>query len=339
MKEDILEKVSLIDMKYVEAAVYPERRKRTSFKYVITLAACICMCIGALVSVLAATNENVYEMLYRISPGIAQKLKPVNVSCMDKGIEMNVVAAEIKDEKADILVSIHDTTGKRIDETVDLFDSYSIHTPYDQMGSCSLAYYDEETKTATFLIQIEQMKHQLIPGDKITFSVGQMLTGKKHFTTQLSQINLCELPQITDYLENVSSRGGSGSSEELDNMKLLKPDEMNTEVIDSGVHITGYGLIDDELHIQIRYDDIHYTDNHGYPYLVDEQGNQIIEKANVSFWDEEYKNSFQEYIFALPDNGLEPYTVWGEFWTSNSDSLIEGEWQVTFPVEKEDISA
>ena len=60
--------------------------------------------------------------------------KPINVSCEDNGIEMTVVAAEVNGEKTTILLSMHDKIAKRLDETTDLFDSYSICTPYDQSG-------------------------------------------------------------------------------------------------------------------------------------------------------------------------------------------------------------
>lgn len=59
-------------------------------------------------------------MMYSVSPKIAQKLKPVNESCVDNGIEMKVVAAEIQDNKATVLVTMRDTEGSRLDETTDL---------------------------------------------------------------------------------------------------------------------------------------------------------------------------------------------------------------------------
>ena len=88
-------------------------------------AACFCLCFCFSVPALAATGiDPAYEMLYSISPYIAQKLKPVNESCIDNGIEMKVVAAEIYNEKAEILISLRDTIDSRIDNTTDLSDSY-----------------------------------------------------------------------------------------------------------------------------------------------------------------------------------------------------------------------
>lgn len=331
-KEDMLDKMSLIDTKYIEEAVYPGKKKRMSLKYMSILAACICLCLGAVVSVLAATNETAYEMLYSIAPGIAQRLKPVNVSCTDQGIEMQVIAAKIQDEKAEILISLKDTEGTRIDETIDLFDSYSIHTPHDQSGGCSLVDYDEETGSAIFLIQIEQINHELIPGDKITFSVGNLLTGKKHFDAEISEIDMGNLPEVKEFMINPNVRGASASGREADINKLIEPDDINARWIgDGGVAVTGWGIVDGKLHIQIRYEDILRTDNHGFLSLKTPDGEQISYDGSIAFWDDKCQNSYEEYIFETSDEEWDNCRVWGEFCTSNT--LIEGKWQVTFPME------
>ena len=77
---------------------------------------------------------------------------------------MTVVAAEVNGEKTTILLSMHDKIAKRLDETTDLFDSYSICTPYDQSGGCSLVSYryahlfpSEQTQMAEQL-DIERME-------------------------------------------------------------------------------------------------------------------------------------------------------------------------------------
>ena len=51
-------------------------------------------------------------------------------------------------------------TGDRIDETTDLFDSYSIHTTADSMSGCESVSYDKETKTKTS-IQISHEEKRL----------------------------------------------------------------------------------------------------------------------------------------------------------------------------------
>ena len=272
-------------------------------------------------------------MMYSVSPKIAQKLKPVNESCVDNGIEMKVVAAEIQDNKATVLVTMRDTEGSRLDETTDLFDSYSINTPYDQCAGCSFVGYDADTNTATFLISIEQNDHILIQGDKVTFSVSQIISGKSHNKYRLNPISTDNVLKISEYLSDPPVRGSGGYDSE--DIRLIIPDEKNAVNLEEGVWFTGIGIVDNELHIQIRYDDIKTTDNHGFVYLKNQDGKVVNCRGNVAFWDENYKNSYEEYVFSIPEAEIKEYEVWGEFWTCNNGP-INGNWQVTIPLDKAD---
>lgn len=304
-------------------------KKKSHARRWIALAACLCLCICLTLPALAAAgNETAYALLYSISPQTAQKLKPVQASCVDNGIEMKVEAAEIDGEKATILVSLRDTVGDRLDETTDLFDSYSIHTPYDQCGGCSLAGFDADTKTATFLLHIEQLEHVLIPGDKITFSVSEILSGKKHGEERLPQVDMAKVPAIEEFASHADIRGGSWSDEEKD-APLMQP-QKPTAVTD-GVTLTGYGAADGKLHVQLCFEDILHTDNHGYVYLKDSSGETVNCESSISFWDTNRENSYEEFIFPVPAEEWSQYEAWIAYWTCPQGAM-KGNWQVTFPI-------
>ena len=304
----------------------------------LAAAACICLCLSLSVPVLAAAgNEAAYEMLYSIAPGVAQKLKPVQAVCEAQGIEMRVVAAQVKGETAQILVSMQDTVASRLDETTDLFDSYSIHTPYDQTGSCELVDFDNDTGTTTFLLTIEQMNHVLIPGDKITFSVSRLLSGKQHSEERLTQIDTVNLAGVTDFVMNPDIRGYGGlAGEPADETEpqLMAPEAENAVELERGVLLSGYGLVDGSLHVQVRYADILNTDNHGDIYLKSNDGEIVHCETSIPFWDDDGTDSYEEYIFPVGAEELSKYEVWGEFWTC-SGVPIEGNWQVIFPITEE----
>ena len=331
----LLQNFSQVDQDLIaeaEGAFY--QKKKTHVKRWIALAACLCLCICLTLPALAAAgNETAYALLYSISSQTAQKLKPVQVSCVDNGIEMKVEAAEIDGEKATILVSMRDTVGDRLDETTDLFDSYSIHTPYDQCGGCSLVDFDADTKTATFLLNIEQMNRVLIPGDKITFSVGEILSKKKHSDAKVPQMDMRNVPVITEFVKNPQIQGGSWRNEEK-YVPLMQPQEDKAVPLTDGVTLTGYGYADGKLHMQLHFDDVLHTDNHGYVYLKDSSGETVFCECSVSFWDECRENSYEEYIFSIPAENLHLYEAWGEFWTCPQGS-IAGDWQVTFPISEQ----
>lgn len=73
----------------------------------------------------------------------------------------------------------------------------------------------------------EQMGHALIPNDKITFSVSQLLSKKEHSNFRLTQID-------------------------TDKLLLMKPDEANAITLKSGATLTGYGIADGILLTRIR---------------------------------------------------------------------------------------
>ena len=75
------------------------------------------------------------------------------------------------------------------------------------------------------------------------------------------------------------------------------------------------------------------TDNHVYVYLKNEDGKVVNCQSSVAFWDQSHVNSYEEFVFEVSAEELVNYEIWGEFWTCNN-APIEGEWQVTFPVEK-----
>ena len=131
MNELIKEKIlDGIEDKYLsEAMDYAKIHKVKKQRLIHVLgrmAACFAIIIGLSVSSLsiavAAGNMAAYDVLYAIYPDIAIKLMPVNASCEDGGIRMEVEGVSIQDSCAYVYISMHDLEGKYIDESIDLFD-------------------------------------------------------------------------------------------------------------------------------------------------------------------------------------------------------------------------
>lgn len=338
VKADLLmDALGLIDDETVRTAkIRAQKAKHLSFRRRIALAAAVVVCLMLAVPALAAAadTEPVYSVLYAISPVIAQKLKPVRMSCEDNGIRMEVISAYVHEDSADIYISMQDLTGDRIDGTTDLFDSYSINRSFSSSAICQLVSYDAAQKTATFLIHITQWGKKDITGDKVTFSVKEFLSHKYEFEGILPQLDLASMPQSPATQTSRQIRGYS-SPNRLDEeaILLLVPQSGGLFSPVPGVQITAAGYVDGKLHIQAYYENISETDNHGYLYLVDANGTKINSSLSVSFWDDAHSGSYGEDIFDVPADGLTGYQVYGQFWTC--DTLTKGNWQVTFPLEKE----
>ncbi|MBO4907902.1 MAG: hypothetical protein J5476_01345 [Lachnospiraceae bacterium] len=317
-----------------EAEKYKFGKDYTPIK-ILAAAACILFLICGSVPVMAACdNEAAYRLMYSIAPSFAQRLKPVCLYSENKGIVMEVVGAEIDGGNMNILVSMRDTEGDRIGDMTDLYDSYSIHTPYDQYSGCSFAGFDEETKTAYFTISIDQGDHPLNENDKISFSVGEILPYKEYTCTELEMIDLDNLLPAADVTTDYDLRGGSGlfiDEDGLNAVPVISSGSSGDVALTDGVTLEGFGIVDGYLHIQIKYDSIGYTDNHGFIYLTDPSGERIDYDYSLSWWDTERINSYDETCFKIPESGLQGYKIMGEFWTCN-DGPIEGPWSVTIPV-------
>ena len=265
------------------------------FRRFVAVAACLCICFcGVFSGMVYADNDFAYDTMYRISPAIAQKLKPVHESCIDQGIKLEVESAVVEGNGAKMLVSLKDIEGNRIDATADLFDSYDIHSPYDQACGCEFEGFDKETGKAKEVT--DAYKPEIWGGG---------------FSDEW--LDLHDLQEFGPY-----------------DIPVLYPDEANAVEVLPGVFYTGCGFIDSKLHIQMRYTDIFNTDNHGFINLRTKEGNVIQEVASPNFSADNEKDQYVEYIFDVSPEEAGNYKVYGEFETS--DGSIEGDWEITFPL-------
>lgn len=332
--DPLLEAIGWIDDTAIQAARM-RKVKRQPYRRYAALAAAAVLCVLLTVPALAfAGVDQAYEVLYAVSPTIAQTLKPVQMSCENNGIRMEVISAAVQGNRADIYISMQDLTGDRIDETVDLFDSYRINRPFDSSATCRLVSYDAQQKAAAFLISITQWDKKDIRGDKITFSVEEFLSGQQMFEGSLSQLNLTSAAQSPDTQSNVDIRGWSepdGARMDVESIPVLtRQDDLLCSPV-PGVQVTAMGYIDGKLHIQTHYDNILETDNHGYVYLKNAEDEVIYADSSISFWDEAHSGSYDEEVFDVSAEELPEYQVCGAFWTGAK--LTKGNWQVTFPLE------
>ncbi len=302
-------------------------------KKALVFAAAILVVFALSVSALAASDyEPAYKLLYALSPAVAQRLKPLRLVSEDQGIKLEVISAQVQGNEAKVYLSVQDLTHDRIDRTTDLFDSYGINAPFESSGYCENVGYDPQTKTASFLVIIAQHDSQEIVGDKITFDLRQLLGKKQTFDAALPGLDLAGISTEADTMKPTQVFGGGGEG--------FDPDREDFRVLSStgalyspvkGVSITAMGYVAGQLHIQLQFENVLETDNHGYIYFKSGDGAVIRSAANISFAaDGEGKQRFEEHIFEVPRADLQSLTPYGYFVTS--EGLITGNWSVTFPL-------
>lgn len=334
-----------------------KRRVIYRHRKLLIVAAIICLCAVLTVTpVFAAANDFVYTVMYQISPQMAQFFTPVQKSCESNGVEMSVLACYIHDDTAEIYVSMRDTGANVVDEKLDLFDSYSINTPFDSSAHCQRVDYDESSRTATFLITISQWGKQDIIGDKLTFTVRSLLYGKNEYEDYVVPIDLSKIEKSPKtqkqyvQLENITDAA----------MEMLAEQDTYKDATDFGkMSFSGIGYVDGCLHIQMKYEDYAENDNHCWTYLHDKredfpkyrnddlpdgytshglyEPDDLYNEYSVTWYDGNIRYdetviepnsdySFEEFV-----NEISNYEIVGDFYTTND--AYHGNWKITFPIE------
>lgn len=291
---------------------------------VVFAAFAVCLCV--VTPALAAEVPTAYEILYRVSPETAQFFKPVQKTCDDQGIEVKVIEAYVDGGSAQIMITVRDTEADRIDDTVDLYDSYSVNTGFDSVGTCKQIGFDGSTKTATFLVTIDSMDQETsITGEKITFSV----------TTLLSKKNEGEGVPISIDWNAIPETVRTESADPYDGTVLVPGDTISTPY--DGFYLTGTGYAEGKLHIQLYTPGRQAYDDHAFLYLQNEDGDVI---PGCALYRGGYRSGNQadvtradyiDYAFDVSQNELQKYLLYGDFYSTRT--RIDGDWSITFPLE------
>ncbi len=335
------------DERLVQRTLYAVRpqKKAPVMRRVLALTMVMLLCLTIGTSALAATVPEFNSWLYTIAPDVALYFRPVRMADENNGVRMEVEAIRISGREAQIYVTVTDLEGGRLDDTVDLFDSYSIDLPGHSGAYCQKVRYDEETNSTTFLIRYTSAKE--INQDKLTFKIRHMLTQKKNsaahiypqdyapFDGEAESImpgNLVRGGGFSDKMMNEYGLSNAASwtwHGDLEQLPVLKPESISVELAE-GVRLTGVGYVDGMLHIQLHYDDIIVTDNHGFTELDTASGEKITEYMSVAFWDDAHTGSYEDYVFDVAPDKLQGVRLVCRFVTCKS--LVEGPWSVTFPI-------
>lgn len=298
---------------------------------------------------LAAQTEIGYGLLYAVAPAAAQFFQPVQRSCTENGITMEVVSVQVEGDTAQAYVAF---SGETVDGTCDLFDSWNFHLPFDQIGHCEQVDYDAATHTALFLCTTQTMDGSSIPqGGKMTFSVGCFLSGKEtaeDIAVDLSLANYAveaaTASSWSDPSEKTSGAfyrtGGSyddGHEVLFTTAPILRPGEKLAEPV-SNMPISAAGYADGLFHIQLCRGDATAMDNHGWLWLEDADGNQVDPLCTIDFHDDpqtetDGRMDYTDFLFDVSPAELSQYTLHGDFYISTQ--YTEGNWRITFPLVNE----
>lgn len=336
MNEQLVPDKALLDttVALTKGATGAYKPRRNTVRNRLVTAAALLVCLLAAMPAVAANVPAIYELMYLVSPATAQFFMPVQEACEDNGIRMEVVAAYVDGDTARIYVTLQDLISNRVDETTDLFDSYSIHRPFASSAYCERVGYDETTGTATFLITVSQWGNRRISGSRMTFSVRNFISNKQVHEGVALDVDLSSV-HGEHATKTVTTTGGGGPNyaehrPSDSRATVLVPSPSIMSPVD-GIDVTGIGYMDGKLHIQTAVKDNLKNDNHGYFFLKDKAGNERLYDYSVSFIGYTRDGSrvdYKQHVFVMPPAELADYTLHGTFFTSGL--YTEGRWRVTF---------
>lgn len=319
----------------IERTLAGTRRHRPPLRRLAAMAAAAAVLLAT--PALAAQTEPGYQLLYMISPAAAQFFQPVQQSCTDNGVTMEVAAVRIEGDTAQAYITL---SGDTVDAGCDLFDSTSFHLPFDQSGHCEYAGYNEETRTAAFLCTTKTLDGSPIPtGGKMTFSVGCFLTGKAEQLGAEIPLELADCAGVPMSLDRGQffPTGGSVFNDQtrtpMDALRVLVPGSALASPAE-GLTVTAAGYVDGLFHVQLCRGDAAQLDNHGWLYLMNKSGERLQNLYTVTFSaspDTPDREDYDEFVFDISRETLADCTLIGDLWTSAA--RVDGNWRVTFPLQ------
>ncbi len=293
----------------------------------VTAAAVVLLATPAL----AAQTEPGYHLLYALSPASAQFFQPIQRSCTDNGVTVEVDSVRVKGDTAQAYIALR---GDTVDANIDLFDSYSFHFPFDQTQHCERAGFDPDTNTMFYLVTAQTMDGSPIPqGRKMTFSLGCFLSGKRALEGAAVPLELTDYAAEAKTAEGCFRTGGGGNLSLSDSVSMLRPGEALAEPA-PGLTVTAAGYADGLFHVQLCQGDAGELDNHGRLWLENREGKRLEDLSTVNFTDfskEDARQDYQEFAFDVAPEDLKNYTLHGDFYTVSA--RIDGNWRITFPLE------
>ena len=283
-------------------------------------------------------SADINALLEQEWPGITEELVPVNLSCEKQGIKVEVVSALVKGQEFWMVYSVEDLEGDRLSEEktgeqISIFDSGLTIDCRGYYADHKNDWYYDETNHRVMGVVYHKYTEQILPTNTpVKFNIHKLGIMEYTFTDLTSLIEQYgKTAEGTKPPEVLFTEGGDQKLKVLDYHNPLDIP------IDEGVTLTGIGVIDDELHIQV-----HFTDNKGMYDIP-----AVSAGVGYSFKDREYDKLNQFMTESWDENG-DDIPDWAEFisrlkqdQTDGAETKLfiyripavwEDDWEIQFPL-------
>ena len=284
-------------------------------------------------------SQEAIEALEVNFPGVADKLKPVNLSCEKQGIRMNVISALVEDDKSWVVYSLQDLEGDRISRFAGM--DVDLSGNGDDTGYyCYLDHNQEEHKVTC--VHYEEYGEPYQPVDNhFAFKVEDI--GRE----QVEKIDI--LPFLKQYAktsegvkapEDASVYSTQGDVKYAWSVKVLEDTDPLNVSLYKDIYLTGIGWIDDQLHVRIQdrqQEKITIGSMSVYPVFLSaagyfsETGKECeMDQVEWSSAGDERKD-LKEYIFDVRPDEVDKMEL--AAWADDTVDVTRDVWEVQIPAD------
>lgn len=344
----------------ISAVQTKSRRNPVRLRTAALVAAVLALLMALSLPVLAATDAG-YALLYSVSPETAEFFRPINLSDEDLGIRAEVESIHLVDDTIQICLALQDQESNRIDENMELGGNWGVVPSAPgifkselSMASSSETFmgYDAETDTARYLLTFSDITEQRIHSSYLlSLRIGRFFSGYMEFESlKLPVIDLSSTelnPEMTQMpLTGYTAQEIDSEQRSLTKLEdprkhdytFLKPAAEKTPLSDDlpNIYLSKTGYVENNLHIQLYYEDPLFEESHGILWLETADGERIFSHSAASSLVTDESSTptaaYEEFIFDISSEELEGCTVHGSLRTC--EAIVDGNWQVTFPLKE-----
>ena len=282
-----------------ERTEQPVMKRKISFAFILAM---ILMFACAATAIAGAFNETFNTWLYRIWPEAATTLMPVNMSCEDNGFRMEIISAVADGKELYITYSMEDLFENRLSTEcspvlyVDSVPDYMWDASFEQPMK------DEATGKIIFGEHFTYKGNISSPDNVLKAHVHNFSSCRNTSLVDLfpyleqygSQVKTMNVPEDARTLWRADVYGGPEASIPA-SMQVIDPAGSLEIPLAETVYLSGIGMVDGQLHVQLHFVNHRKTVIGEYlgtvSYRPDETEVVLRDKDSEYWYDDKYLDS------------------------------------------------
>ena len=284
-----------------ERTEQPVMKKKISFAFILAM---ILLLAFAATAIAGSVNEDFNAWLYRIWPEAATALMPVDMSCENNGIRLEIISAVADGEELYITYSMEDLVKDRLNTECSPVMYVDDARSYDWESSFEQPIRDEATGKIIFGEHFTYNGNITAADNVLNAHIHSFISHRQTALVDLfpyleqfgSEVKTATVPEGAGTLwradvyaeQDVEKRSGSVPAD----TQVINPAYSREIRLADTVFLSGIGMVDGRLHVQLHFVDHQkrtigeYLDT--VSYRPDETEVLLRDKDSETWYDEKY---------------------------------------------------